>query len=176
MGNRDHGPFVFFKKVFQPLDTIGVKVVGRFVEQQQIGAFQQEFAQGHSSTLTTGQRTDVSVSRREIHDLHCNFNFVIQFPSVRCFDLILDTRHFVVDFLHGVIVKRLRTLHAQLVVAIQQSSTRRDRFLQIAPNIKFSVELWLLRQIADRKPVRQSCFTIKFAVQTSHDSKQRTLA
>ena len=40
----------------EPLDALEIQVVGRLVEQNQIGLFQQKFAEKHTGLLTAGER------------------------------------------------------------------------------------------------------------------------
>ena len=79
-----------------------------------------------------------------------DFDLVIQSPGIGRIDLILHPCHFVVDFLHRVVIQRFATFCAQFVVTIEQRSTGSDGFLDIVPNIFVGVELRLLRQDSQR--------------------------
>ena len=43
VGNQDKGIFIIVQVTFQPFDMFGVQIVGRFVQQEDVGFFQQEF-------------------------------------------------------------------------------------------------------------------------------------
>ncbi len=59
MGDRHHGAGIFVEEAFQPGDGLGIQVVGGFVQQQHVGFFQQQAAQGDPAAFTPRQRTDV---------------------------------------------------------------------------------------------------------------------
>ena len=56
VGDRDDGARVVPEELLQPVDRLGVEVVGRLVEQQQVGAAQQQPAQGDAAPLAAGER------------------------------------------------------------------------------------------------------------------------
>ncbi len=53
MGDHHHGAGIVAQVLFQPRDGFGVKMVGRFVEQQQVGLRKQQLAKRHAAALTT---------------------------------------------------------------------------------------------------------------------------
>ena len=55
MGYRDNRSRIRFQMLFEPLDCLGIQVVGRFVKQKQIGLFDQQFAQRDAPPFTTRQ-------------------------------------------------------------------------------------------------------------------------
>lgn len=65
MGDRHDGAGVARQELFQPLDGLGVQMVGRFVEQQHVWFFQQQAAQRYATTLTTGEVSDFRVPVRQ---------------------------------------------------------------------------------------------------------------
>ena len=56
VGHRDDGAVVLLQVPLEPRDRLGVEVVRRLVEQQQIGLRQQQAAQRDPAALATGQR------------------------------------------------------------------------------------------------------------------------
>ena len=56
-----HGIGTCGKKVFKPLDTLNIQVVGRLVEQQHIGPAKQKFGKLDTHTPTTGELTGGAV-------------------------------------------------------------------------------------------------------------------
>ena len=46
--------FVFLQMLFEPADALGVEVVGRLVEQQDVGLRQQEAGKGDAALFTAG--------------------------------------------------------------------------------------------------------------------------
>lgn len=65
MGNRHHGALEVVQEAFQPCHGFGIRVVGRFVEQQHVWFFQQQAAQRYATTLTTGEVSDFRVPVRQ---------------------------------------------------------------------------------------------------------------
>ena len=55
VGDRDDGARVLLEEALQPLDRLGVEVVGRLVEQEQVGVAQQEPAERDPALLAAGQ-------------------------------------------------------------------------------------------------------------------------
>ena len=58
VGDDHHGAGVVVQRVLQPGDAFGVQMVGRLVEQQQVGLFQQQPAQRDAPPLAARQRGD----------------------------------------------------------------------------------------------------------------------
>ena len=101
---------------------------------------------------------------------------MVQIPCIGSIDLVLDTSHFVVDFLHRVFIKRFGTLRTQVVVFLKQVATIGDRVFDVLPDVLLWVQLWLLRQVAGSKTLGKSRFSIEFFVDASHDLQQRTFS
>ena len=51
VGDEDDAAFVFAQRVFKPGNRLRVEMVGGFVEQQDIGGLEQQFAQGHAAAF-----------------------------------------------------------------------------------------------------------------------------
>ena len=54
--DRDDGARVVLEEPLEPRDRLGVEVVGRLVEQQQVGRLQQQPAERHAAPLAARQR------------------------------------------------------------------------------------------------------------------------
>ncbi len=61
MGDREHAARVLREVLLQPLHALGVEVVGRLVEQQQVGLLEQQLAQRDPATLPTAEPVDEDV-------------------------------------------------------------------------------------------------------------------
>ncbi len=66
----------------EPLHRLGVEVVGRLVEQQQVGLLEQQLAQRHPTTLTTGEVVDDRVRRRAAQRVHGLVEAAVEVPDV----------------------------------------------------------------------------------------------
>ncbi len=54
MGDRDDRAGIILQMMFEPGHRFGVEMVGRLVEQQNVGLLQQQAAQGHTAALAAG--------------------------------------------------------------------------------------------------------------------------
>src|SRR5690606_33607462 len=64
VGNEQHGAAKTAQGIFKPGDGADVQVVGRFVEQQQVGLGHQRLGQQHTPTPSTGQLGQGLVGRQ----------------------------------------------------------------------------------------------------------------
>ncbi|MCY1383923.1 hypothetical protein D9M69_720960 [compost metagenome] len=58
MGDDNGATSVFFKRIFKRCQRFRIKIVGRFVEEQNVTACLQHLGKMHTVTLTTGQIAD----------------------------------------------------------------------------------------------------------------------
>ena len=65
VGHGEDGAGVFVQEPLEPRDRLGVEVVGRLVEQQQVGRRQQDAAQCDPAALAAGEGRHVGVARRQ---------------------------------------------------------------------------------------------------------------
>ncbi len=78
MGNRDDSAAKAVQELLQPVNGFSIQVVSRFVEQEHVGARQQEAAERHTATFTTGEDGHVCIPRRQAQCIGCNFQRVLQ--------------------------------------------------------------------------------------------------
>ncbi len=90
MGDRDDGARVVLEEALQPVDALGVEVVGRLVEQQQVGVAEQQPAQRDAALLAAGQRRDVGVVGRAAQRVHGDLDVALEVPGVGGGDLVLE--------------------------------------------------------------------------------------
>ena len=132
MRHGHHRAGIFGQMPLQPVDAFGVEMVGRLVEQQQIGLFQQNFAQRHAPPLAAGKFGHVGIARRQVHGVHGDFDLPIQFPGVVQLDLILHFGLLGQQLFHFVGVDRLAQPGVDFVEAAQDGAHVVDRFVDIA--------------------------------------------
>ena len=65
MRDRDHGAGEAHQELFQPFHRLGIEVVGRLVQQQHVGLFQQQLAQRDAALLAAGKILDQRIPRRQ---------------------------------------------------------------------------------------------------------------
>src|SRR3546814_9421538 len=64
VGNKDVVAGVIDEVIFQPLHAFSVKMVGRFVKQQNVRLFQQQTAKRDAALFTARKRSHVRIARR----------------------------------------------------------------------------------------------------------------
>ena len=74
MRHSNHRPRETVQELFQPLNTFGIQVIGRFVEQEHIRTRKQKSAQCHTALLTTRQMSDLGLPRRQTQRISGNFH------------------------------------------------------------------------------------------------------
>ncbi len=93
-------------------------MVGRLVEQQQLGLFQEQPAQRHAAPLAAGQFCHLGVVGRAAQRVHRQIDLGIEIPQPLGLDLVLQLGH-LVGGLVGIIGR-------ELVVAVDDRLLRRD--------------------------------------------------
>ena len=78
--------------LLQPVDRLGVQVVGRLIQQQYVRLLEQQSAKGHPTTLASGQRIHHLILRRTTQSVHGTFQTAVEVPCVRSVDLVLQLR------------------------------------------------------------------------------------
>ena len=88
MGYGNYSTLVLLKMGFEPLDTLGIEVVGRLVEQKNVRLTQKQAAKGYPSALASGKVADLGIGRRTLQGIHCPFQLGIDFPTVTVLDFL----------------------------------------------------------------------------------------
>ena len=145
----DDGARIVLEEALEPGDRLGVEVVGRLVEQQQVGRLQQQPAQRDAAPLAARERRDVGVRRRQPQRVHRELEPRVEVPGVGGLDLVLDLALLVEDLVHLLGRQLLAELRVDLVVARQQRADLGDAFLDVAEHGLRRIEPRLLRQEAD---------------------------
>jgi hypothetical protein len=90
VGDRHDGARVLLQEPLQPIDRLGVEVVGGLVEEQEVGVGQQEAAQGDAPSLAARQRGDGRVVGRAAEGVHGDLDVAVEVPRVGRVHLVLD--------------------------------------------------------------------------------------
>ena len=90
VGDGDDGARVLVEEALQPLDRLGVEVVGRLVEQEQVGVLEQQPAERHAALLAAGQGRDVGVVGRAAQGVHRDVDVALEVPRVGGVDPVLE--------------------------------------------------------------------------------------
>ena len=146
VGDRDHGAGVLLQVLLQPLHALGVEVVGRLVEQQQVGLLEQQLAQRDPAALATGEHGDVGVRRRAAQRVHRLLELGVEVPGVGVVELLLEPAHLVHELV-GVVGRHLL---GDLVEPVQLGLGLGHGLLDVAEHGLGLVERRLLVEDADR--------------------------
>ena len=93
VGDGEHRTRVRLEVAFQPLHRLRVQVVGRLVEQQQVGLLQQQLAQRDAAALAAGKDVDHRVRRRATERVHRLLELGVDVPGVAVVELGLHIAH-----------------------------------------------------------------------------------
>ena len=119
VGDGHDGALVLLEVALEPGDRLGVEVVGRLVEQQQVGRAQQQPAERDAAALAAGELGDVGVGGREPQRVHRRVELGVEVPGVGGVDPLLQARE-LVGGLVGVV-------GGELVEAVEQRARSRRR-------------------------------------------------
>jgi hypothetical protein len=160
----------------EPRDRLGVEVVGRLVEQQQVGLLEQEPAERDATPLAARERVDLRVARRTAQRVHRDLEPALELPALRRVDLVLQLALLLEQRVHLVVGELLREARGDLLEAAQQVADLREPLLDVAEHVLRGIEPWLLRQEADLDAVGGMGFAEELLVLAGEDPQQRALA
>ncbi len=168
MGDDQDRALVVDQVLLQPGDGFGVEVVGRFVQQQHLGRFEQQLAQRHPALLAARQAVDRGIVRRAAQRLHRDIDLAVEIPEVRGVDLVLELGHLV-----GGLV---RVVHRQFVVALEDGALGGHALHDVAAHVERGVEVGFLRQVAHARAFGGPGLAAEILVDPGHDAQKRRLA
>ena len=93
VGDGQHGAGVVGQELLEPEHRFGVQVVGRLVEQQQVGRGEQQLAQGDPPLLAAGEHRDVGVRGWAAQRVHGLLELRVEVPGVGVVDVLLQLAH-----------------------------------------------------------------------------------
>ena len=145
----DDRALVLLQMGLEPLDTLGIEVVGRLVEKQHVGLLQQQAAESHAAAFSSGEILHQRIGRRALQGIHSPLELGIDLPAVVMLyqfgqlTLALNQRG------HPVIIHRFHELQADFVVFGKQVHHLLYTFLHHFDDGFFGIHLRLLLKIAD---------------------------
>jgi len=176
VGDRDDRALILLEVVLQPGHGLGVQVVGRFVEEQDVGFLEEEPAQGHPALLAAGEHLHRHVRSRAAQGIHGHVEARLDVPRIQVVDPFLQLALAGHEPVHLVVVHGLGELHADLVVLLDQVHGVLKSLLHDLPDGLVRVELRLLFEEAQGVPGREHRLALILLVQSRHDAKQGALA
>jgi hypothetical protein len=147
VGDRHDGALVALEMTLEPSDRLGVEVVRRLVEKQEVGRREQEPTERHAPPLAAGERRDVAVAVGQAERVHRAVEVLVEAPRVGAVDPVL---HLCLLGEQGVEVGvRLGEGGGDRVEAVEQVAQLPDAVLDVAAHVLRGIEVGLLREKAD---------------------------
>ena len=168
VGDGDHGALVLGEMTLEPFHRLGVQVVRRLVEQQQVRLAEQQAAERHATALAARERRDRRVARRAAQRVHRVLDHAVEVPRVGGVDLLLQARELVRRLL-GVVGR-------ELVEALHERAQRPDAVEDVFADVARLVEDRLLLEHADAGAGRERGVAAELLVAARHDRQQRGFA
>ena len=141
MGDGDDGAGVLAEEALEPGDRLGVEMVRRLVEQQQVGRREQQTAERDAAALAARERPDVGVAGRQAQGVHRLVEVAVEAPGVGRVDAVLQLAHLGEQLVHAVGGVGVAELHRDRVEAIEHLAGRADAVLDVAAHVLRLVEL-----------------------------------
>ena len=170
----DDGPLVVAEKALEPVDGFGVEMVGRLVEEEQVGRLQKHATERDTAALAARERGDVTVAVGEPQRVHRPVERRLERPGVPAVDLVLHLRLLgEEDVVVGV---RLGEGGGDRVETVEQVAELADAVLDVAAHVLARVELRLLLEQPDGRPGGELRLAVRGLLTPRHDPQQRRLA
>ncbi len=176
MRDRDDGARVRLQMVLEPRHRLGIEMVGRLVEQQQVRRLQQQAAQRDTPPFAARQRRDVALTRRQPQRVHRHLHLRIEVPGPRGLDPILQLALLVEGLFHLLGRQLLAEPGRDRIVGLEQCTNGRDAFVDVPAHVLVSVQRRLLRKMADGDALGRKRLALHVGVQAGHHPQQRALA
>jgi len=116
--NEQHGALEILQRFFEPGNCTDVQVVGRFVEQQQIGFGNQSLSQQDATTPAAGQFGEGLVGW-QLQTAQRAVDQLLQTPAVTGFEVVLDVHQFVQVGVGDDVLAQVVILREQLADTVQ---------------------------------------------------------
>ncbi len=174
MGDCHHRALVVLEEALEPGDRLGVEVVRRLVEQEEIRRREKQPAQRYSTALSTRQRGDVAVAVGQAQCVHGAVESGVEAPRVVTVDLLLDGR--LLGEKRIEVGVGLGEGGRNGIEAIEQVTERAHAVLDVAAHVLGRVELGLLPEETDRRSRVELGDAGGRLLEAGHDPHQRRLA
>ena len=162
--------------LFEPVDTLGIEVVGRLVEKQNVGILQQQTTESHTAALASTQGCHVLVFGRTAQRVHSPLEVVVEIPRIARVKFFLQLCLTVDEFVHLVGVFEHFRVGKRLVDAFvfrQQVEHRLHSLLYDLFNSLCRVEFRVLLQITDTIARRKYHFALILLIYTGNYLQKR---
>ena len=174
VGDRHHGALVVLEEALQPGDRLGVEVVRRLVEEQQVGGGEEQPAERDPAALAAGEGRHVAVALGQPQRVHGPVELRLEAPGVVAVDLLLHLR--LLGEQRVEVGVGLGEGRRDGVEAVEQVAQLADAVLDVAAHVLGRVELGLLLEEADGGTGMQLGDARRRLLEPRHDPHQRRLA
>ena len=161
MGDDQDRAGIVAQVAFQPGHRFGVEMVGRLVEQQQLGLVEQQPAQRDAAALAAREFGHVGIIRRTAQRVHGLVDLAVEIPEALGLDLVLQFGH-LVGGLVGIV-------GGELVVAVEDRLLLGHAQHDVVAHRQLRIELRLLLEIADAGALGDPGLAVIFLVEAGHD-------
>ncbi len=173
VGDGDDGPRIALQVLLQPGDGLGVEVVGRLVEQQDVGLLQQQAAQGDPPLLAAGEDFDPGLAGRTAQGVHGQVEARIELPGVEGVELVLNHCLALAERFHVGI--GLGEGGVDLFEFLEQIDGLLHALLDHFAHRLGAVDQGLLLEEADAVAVGKDRLAVELLVDAGHDPEQGRL-
>ena len=168
----DHRALILLQVLLQPVDRLGVEVVGRLVQQQDVRLLQKQAAQGHAAAFAAREYLDALIRVGTAQGIHRTLQYAVQLPAVHVVDLFVQFALTLDKSGHLFVVHRLAEFLVDLLVLLQQGYGRGAALFDHFAHGLGIVEFGFLFQVTDRITGREDHFTLEILVDTRDDLHQ----
>ena len=78
------------EKAFEPVDRLGIEVVGGLIQKQEIRLGSQRTAESDTALLSAGERPDQGIKRRSVQRTGKGFDAGLEIPAIRMLDKLKE--------------------------------------------------------------------------------------
>ena len=174
VGDGDDGALVVGEEALEPRDRLGVEVVRRLVEQQQVGRREEQAAERDAAPLAARERRDVAVAVGQAQRVHRAVERRVERPGVAAVDLVLHLR--LLGEQRVEVGVGLGEGGRDRVEAVEQVAQLAHAVLDVAAHVLGRVELGLLLEQPDGRAGRELRLAARGLLAPGHDPQQRRLA
>jgi hypothetical protein len=135
VGDEHDGAGVFLEVALEPGDAFGVEMVGGLIQEQEVGALEQDFAKGDAPAFAAREGGNVCIAGGQAHGVHGDFDTAIEIPALGGFDGVLDLGLLFEECVHFVGVGAFGEAVVDLVEAREMGANVRDGDLDITTHI-----------------------------------------
>ena len=151
VGYGDDCTLILLQMLLEPVDALGVEVIGGLVEEQHVGFLKEQAAESHAAALTTREVGDGQVASRTAQGCHGAVEFGVHIPCVGGVDDVLDlglTLHELVHLVGVAVVLLFAKLAVDFFVFGEGVIDLLHAFHHVLLDGLGLVEWWVLWQIA----------------------------